>query len=388
MPQRDQKILIVDDERLNIRVLDEMLRDTYEVSVALSGEEALEVAHIILPDLILLDIQMPGMDGYEVCRRLMEQEATRSIPIVFVTSMNEKDDEHRGLELGAVDYITKPFHPAIILSRLKNHLKLQRLNRQLAHQVEQEVTLRMAAQQEHELSRQLLIQQSKMAEMGSMLGAIAHQWQQPLCTISILTESLLCAHQNKFLDEAYLKETTEGILQQIRFMVKTVEDFRCFLIPSKEKKVFNLLTSIQEIVSLIGKEFELRNIAFDVHCPREVHVVGYPNELKQVILNLLNNARDALCERHTPHPQVSVIIEASDSRAHLAVCDNGGGILESLLPDKLFDPFETTKGAKGTGIGLSLAKQIVQRMDGTISATNTDEGACFTLTLPIAGEEV
>ncbi|WP_027390432.1 sensor histidine kinase [Chrysiogenes arsenatis] len=387
MHQRGQKILIVDDERLNIRVLDEMLRDTYEVSVALSGEEALEVVRIVVPDLILLDIQMPGMDGYEVCRRLMADEATRSVPIVFVTAMHEKDDEQRGLELGAVDYITKPFHPAIILSRLKNHLKLQQLNRQLKQQVEQEVALRMTAQQEHELSRQLLIQQSKMAEMGSMLGAIAHQWQQPLCTVSILTESVLCAHQNKLLDEAYLKETTESVLQQIRFMAKTVEDFRRFLVPSKEKVVFNLLTSVQEIIALIGKEFELRDIALDVHCPRKVRVIGYPNEVKQVVLNLLNNARDALSERKCTDPRVSVTIEAIASSARVMVCDNGGGISEDLLPEKLFDPFETTKGEKGTGIGLSLAKQIITRMDGTIAATNTHEGACFILTLPLAGED-
>ncbi|MFT3847132.1 MAG: diguanylate cyclase [Propionivibrio sp.] len=120
------RLLIVDDETINLRMLDGMLRDDYDISVALGGEQALRRAFATPPDLILLDIQMDGMDGYEVCRRLKENELTRDIPVIFVTSKSDIVEEIKGLELGAVDYITKPFHPLIIRIRLKNHLELKR----------------------------------------------------------------------------------------------------------------------------------------------------------------------------------------------------------------------------------------------------------------------
>lgn len=120
------KLLIIDDEPINIRMLDGMLRDSYEIIVALNGEQALKRATSTPPpDLILLDIQMEGMDGYEVCRRLMESDITRGIPVIFVTSLTDEEDERKGLELGAVDYITKPYRPSIIQVRLRNHLELK-----------------------------------------------------------------------------------------------------------------------------------------------------------------------------------------------------------------------------------------------------------------------
>lgn len=120
------RLLIVDDEPINIRMLDAMLRDDYDISVAASGEQALKRASMTPPDLILLDIQMSGMDGYEVCRRLKESEDTRNIPVIFITAKTDISEEIHGLELGAVDYITKPFHPTIVRVRLRNHLELKR----------------------------------------------------------------------------------------------------------------------------------------------------------------------------------------------------------------------------------------------------------------------
>lgn len=126
MTKSRSKLLIIDDEPINIRMLDSMLRDSYEIIVALNGEQALTRATSAPPpDLILLDIQMEGMDGYEVCRRLMKNDITRSIPVIFVTSLTDEEDERKGLELGAIDYITKPYRPSIIRVRLRNHLELK-----------------------------------------------------------------------------------------------------------------------------------------------------------------------------------------------------------------------------------------------------------------------
>lgn len=130
--EKRARLLIIDDEPINIRMLDGMLQDEYDIIVALNGEQALKRAVSTPPDLILLDIQMSGMDGYEVCRRLMSNEITRDIPVIFVTSMTDEEDEIKGLELGAVDYITKPYRLFIIQARLRNHLELKRQRDQLS----------------------------------------------------------------------------------------------------------------------------------------------------------------------------------------------------------------------------------------------------------------
>ncbi|MGZ8190967.1 MAG: diguanylate cyclase [Methylococcaceae bacterium] len=133
MMENRARLLIIDDEPINIRMLDGMLRDDYDIIVALNGIEALKRAFVTLPpDLILLDIQMNGIDGYEVCQRLKDNEITREIPVIFVTSMTDEEDERKGLELGAVDYIHKPYRPSIIKARLRNHMELKRQRDQLS----------------------------------------------------------------------------------------------------------------------------------------------------------------------------------------------------------------------------------------------------------------
>ncbi|MGM0675967.1 MAG: diguanylate cyclase [Pseudomonadota bacterium] len=126
------RVLVVDDNRMNLQLLHNILSQRYQVSVAINGEQALKRAETLRPGLILLDIKMEGMDGYEVCRRLGEQETTRHIPVIFVTAKDQQEDERKGLELGAVDYITKPFHPAIVEVRVRNHLELKRQRDTLA----------------------------------------------------------------------------------------------------------------------------------------------------------------------------------------------------------------------------------------------------------------
>ncbi|MBF0525675.1 MAG: response regulator, partial [Deltaproteobacteria bacterium] len=129
-------ILAVDDTEINLDLLVETLGDLYEVIVAVNGFDALEIVASAPPDLILLDIMMPGMDGYEVCRRLKADDRSRDIPVIFITAMGESEDETKGLELGAIDYLTKPINPAIVQARVKNHLQLKLAQEELARQNE------------------------------------------------------------------------------------------------------------------------------------------------------------------------------------------------------------------------------------------------------------
>jgi len=126
MSEKKQNILIVDDTPANIQILDETLKDEYEIYFALNGKDALQNAAAMIPDLILLDIMMPEMDGYEVCRTLKNNSLLKDIPVIFITALDQADHETKGLELGAVDYITKPFNPAIVRLRVKNQLELKK----------------------------------------------------------------------------------------------------------------------------------------------------------------------------------------------------------------------------------------------------------------------
>lgn len=119
------KILIVDDERFNLNLLHVLLREDYRTMVATNGEQAFKAASSGAPDLILLDVNMPGIDGFEVCRRLKDEPATRNIPVIFITAMHDAADETQGFDLGAVDYITKPFHSAVVKARVRTHLRLK-----------------------------------------------------------------------------------------------------------------------------------------------------------------------------------------------------------------------------------------------------------------------
>lgn len=127
----EQTVLIVDDTSSNIKTLGEILRNECNIIFARNGKNALELAQKMRPDLVLLDVVMPEMDGYEVCRRLKENKFTEMIPVIFVTSLDTEEDEEKGLELGAIDYITKPFHPPVVKMRIRNHLELVRYRNQL-----------------------------------------------------------------------------------------------------------------------------------------------------------------------------------------------------------------------------------------------------------------
>jgi len=152
------RVLIVDDTPDNIHILMESLKDTYAISAATNGERALAAAQTLAPDIILLDVMMPGIDGYEVCRRLHDDVRTRSIPVIFITALNEEQDEARGLDLGAVDFITKPFRPGLVKARVRNHIELKR------HRDELEVLVREQVEEIADSHIATIFAMSKLAE--------------------------------------------------------------------------------------------------------------------------------------------------------------------------------------------------------------------------------
>jgi len=241
---------------------------------------------------------------------------------------------------------------------------------------------------EKESKEMLLIQQSKMAAMGEMIGAIAHQWKQPLNAISLLVEDIQDAHSYGELDKTYLEKQVKEIRGLVHHMSGTIDDFRNFLKPSKEKMPFLACESCSEVLHIVGKQMESRNIRVTIREHEHFQVLGYPNEFKQVVLNIMNNARDALVEKGIAQGEITVTFEQDSVSGTICIRDNGGGVPDALLPDKLFDAYVTTKGEEGTGIGLQIAKMIIENsMGGELTVRNREEGAEFCIRLPLFRQE-
>lgn len=383
-------ILIVDDEPINIQKLSIILEADYDLLVTTRGEQAIEIAIRQQPDLILLDIIMPDLDGYTVCENLRNTFETAKIPIIFVSGQADDSDEEYGFRMGAVDYIKKPFKPALVKARvraqvtLRAHEKmLQKFNETLLEQVEIEVAERLEAQNKIRSQEKLLIQQSKMAEMGEMIGIIAHQWKQPINAIYLIAQEItaLVEYDEMNIEEA--NHVSKSIMEQAAFMNETIDDFRNYFKPSREKAAFGLDHALQEVLKILGPHLQQSRIELISDVDTSLKVTGLKNELKQVILNILNNARDALNASGANPKKIIVRILKRDGLGCFEIEDNAGGIPPEIL-DQIFSQYFSTKGDTGTGIGLSLSKMIVEEnMGGTLSVSNTDKGACFAMKLPL-----
>ncbi|UFS69327.1 CHASE2 domain-containing protein [Geomonas sp. RF6] len=224
---------------------------------------------------------------------------------------------------------------------------------------------------------QILILQGRQAAMGEMISNIAHQWRQPLNTLGLVVQELLIIHGTEFSRER-LKGTVDQAMGIIMHMSKTIDDFRNYFMRDKEKKLFNVVESVQKTLSLIDPTLKSMGIEVELLAPAECLIPGYPNEYCQVLLNILLNSRDAF-ENSPPRGRL-IRITVSEEKGHciVTISDNAGGIAAEVLP-KIFDPYFTTKGPDmGTGIGLYMAKTIIEKnMGGSLTARNAGDGAEF-----------
>ncbi len=262
---------------------------------------------------------------------------------------------------------------------------LREFNDKLTNQVEIELQSRLKLQKEKEAQEQLLIQQSKMAAMGELIGAIAHQWRQPLNALSLIIQGLQIRYKRGMLNEQEIDEMVKKSKRQIEFMSHTIDDFRNFFKPDKEKIKFNIINEIKNSYKIIDSQFNNRNINFEL-IESEIEIVSYPNEFKQVILNILNNAKDAIIEHKIEDGFIKVNVHQNNEKIVIEICDNGGGIKVEIM-DKIFEPYISTKGKNGTGIGLAIGKIIVnEKLNGEIYVQNIEypnqqKGAKFTIVL-------
>jgi PAS domain S-box-containing protein len=258
-------------------------------------------------------------------------------------------------------------------------MELEASLQQHAELLESRVAERTAQLREKD---RLLLQQSRLAAMGEMINNIAHQWRQPLNVLGLNIQRLSLFYELGGFDKEFLDTSTRDAMQLIRHMSQTIDDFRNFFKPDKEKVEFNVNQAIRQTINLVADSFQHHQLAVFFECEGEAWVSGYPNEFSQAILNLLQNARDALVERKVTGGAATVATSLENGRTVITIEDNAGGIPEEIV-GRVFEPYFSTKGLQGTGIGLFMTKNIIEtNMGGSITVRNTALGAAFRIEVP------
>jgi len=241
------------------------------------------------------------------------------------------------------------------------------------------------SESEIEYQKAMLFQQSKLAAMGEMIDNIAHQWRHPLNMLGIFIQDLEYDYRSGKVDEHYIRTMVKESMEQIVFMSHTIDDFRNFMKPNRENHPFDVNQAISEALQLLSGIFESNQIDVETeYSPTMLEVFGSGSEFKQVIINLLHNARDAIVEYKPPAPKITIRTSSDGNYGYIMIQDNGGGIASNVM-ERIFEPYFTTKEeGKGSGIGLYMSYSIIRiKMGGNISVANVDEGALFTLTIPL-----
>jgi CheY-like chemotaxis protein len=388
-PADRPSILIVDDTPTNIQLLAEVLQASYRLKVASSGKTALDIANHpgARPDLILLDIMMPEMDGYEVCRRLKQDPATRDIPVIFVTAKDDEVDEELGLRLGAVDYLTKPVKVSILLQRVSNLLERE----QLRKEVETQRDLLEARVAERTLALSVAKEAAEAANRAKsvFLANMSHELRTPMNGIIGMTELLRRRVTDpKALDQlgkvTHSAQRLLGIINDILDISK-IEAERMSL----EKVDFKFGLVLENLLSLLGLKLVEKGLqAFTDVAPEIAGMTcqGDPLRLGQILLNLAGNAVK-FTEQGSIKLRVRLLEESpSDVLLRIEVEDSGIGITPEDQK-RLFNAFEQADGSMtrkygGTGLGLCISKRLVQMMGGEIGVTSTPgQGSTFWFTV-------
>jgi PAS domain S-box-containing protein len=248
----------------------------------------------------------------------------------------------------------------------------------------EDITKQKQLEQEQYQNSRIIAQQAKMAEMGEMIGAIAHQWRQPLNAINAAAIRLNFTASLDLIDSQEIQEKTKFIEKQSLKMSETINDFMYFFTPSKNKQTFHFSIIYQKIFDFLEPQLKNREIQMSLDNPDDMVIYGFQNEFEHILLNLINNAKDAFEDvSESSVKSIQIIAQEQDEINTIQVIDNAGGIPNNIL-NKIFNPYFTTKEeGKGTGIGLYMTKTIIDKhFKGSIEVSNNDNGAVFTLNIP------
>ncbi|MBT1073088.1 PAS domain-containing sensor histidine kinase [Pelotalea chapellei] len=329
----------------------------------------------------------PANNKYEVEYRVVHEDG--HIVVLEEMGQGEFDSEGKLVKLiGVATEITQRKYVEEALAKLNGQLedRINQRTNELAQSLEalkQEHIQRMETINNLREKDQLLIQQSRLAAMGEMVNNIAHQWRQPLNVVGLHLQHLELLHDQGQLSTENLNASIQTAMEQITHMSSTIDDFRNFFRPNKEKRLFNLQEAANKTISLINADMANKGIEIVMDLQKEGKVFGFFNEFCQALMSILQNARDVLVERKVITPRIKIQSKSEADNLLIIITDNAGGIAPDVM-SRLFEPYFSTKGVQGTGIGLYMAKSIIEAMGGTITAFNTGSGAAFEIMIETA----
>ncbi|HEY9602204.1 MAG TPA: ATP-binding protein, partial [Allocoleopsis sp.] len=397
----------------------------FKVSVVKSGELALQNLALIQPDLILLDVMMPGVDGFETCRRLKANAATKDTPVIFMTVLSDVENKVKGLKMGAVDYITKPIQVEEVIARVNVHLALRNTQIQLKNEAIERQQSELKLQQalaELQKQRAELIQSEKMSSLGQLMAGVAHEINNP---INFISANLF--HANQYIQDLlnllqlyqkynpnpvseivseleaieldFLREDLPQLLHSMQVGVECIEkilrSLRIFSHADESKmKLVDIHQGLDSTLMILGYRLKATSERPKIEVIRKYDnlplVECYGGHLNQVFMNILSNAIDELEQaiktqkNFTPCITIQTEVVESD-RVAIRIADNGLGIPEDIK-QRIFEAFFTTKPiGMGTGLGLAISYQIVtEKHNGSIECVSQlGQGTEFSIILPI-----
>lgn len=232
-----------------------------------------------------------------------------------------------------------------------------------------------------EKKNKVMLQQSKMAAMGEMMDIIAHQWKQPLNTLSMINDMLKSDFEAGRIDKNYIDDITDTTSIQIKYMVNTLNEFRKFFRPSKENEYFSIHSALESVKIILKDELIQQNIVLETQIDKKIKIEGAKNEFVHLFINFIKNSIEAFNENRIARRFITIRAYNRHAKTIIEVEDNAGGIPPYILSDIFKLNFTTKEKTSGTGIGLYMSMQIVQKHNGILSVANTPEGAIFTITL-------
>ena len=382
-------ILVIDDVIENVAVLGAALSQVADVQFATSGQEGLEWARRTAPDLILLDVMMPDMDGFEVCERLQQDEATRVIPVIFVTARTDAASESRGLALGAVDFIHKPLRPDLVQARVRLHLELAHRAREL--QAANQVLEDQVARRTQDLMDALQRAEGTARSKTDFLARMSHELRTPLnAVIGLAQVGLREEASGRSTPTLYPRILSAG--QHLLRVVNDVLDYSRIEAGKStvESQPFDLAATVAQAVQLLEPQAVAQGISLRVEWTpaSRAHVLGDGQRIQQVLVNLLSNA-----VKFTERGHVVLRITSQGARHVFEVSDTGIGLTAEQI-SRLFQPFEqadnsSTRRHGGTGLGLVISRHLAREMGGDITVRSTPgQGSTFSFSVTLPESQV